>query len=527
MVTSLRHKRSAAILNSLPFPTSSSTSISNAPNDVRWNGDSLGPRDGYSGLFTSGLLGPPVHISSPPLYSYPFPPHQLSTSRRTTSARGTPPKVLLSKASPRRTPTHRRRSSIITTSPSTRTDHVEQTLNKLVQNLKVASPQRPGLPCPMYESRWSFSSEGSVGDSDSISFRKSRKSSETASAKSRPSVKSRKSEDTDRMEIEGGIPPVPVPLTPGRSLRMVKTVAKRLGLTSRKDRLGPPSMPAPTYRLPVPPIPNLSERVLPKKSSMSTLRLALTRKSSTNTLRSTRSSTHLPCGMTHHYDVPPLPLHLPPPQPRWRDANLPTINLHDADRSAGFLPSTMLSKNFRPPKTSIGQPRIQPSKSPSAFLEYIPRRAPGMPKKENPLPALPSSDDARPLPLPDLVHISENMTMDSEDLDTPDSTIVANCEALSESLSLQASRAETALKPERLLSVLRRQHKDLHGSQTPPVAGRRANKPTGDVSALLDKVPAPTIRSSNGRCPVETRLGSCYGSILLNPYPGKRETMPL
>ena len=259
-------------------------------------------------------------------------------------------------------------------------------------------------------------------------------------------------------------------------------------------------MPAPTYRLPVPPIPNLSERVLPKKSSMSTLRLALTRKSSTNTLRSTRSSTHLPCGMTHHYDVPPLPLHLPPPQPRWRDANLPTINLHDADRSAGFLPSTMLSKNFRPPKTSIGQPRIQPSKSPSAFLEYIPRRAPGMPKKENPLPALPSSDDARPLPLPDLVHISENMTMDSEDLDTPDSTIVANCEALSESLSLQASRAETALKPERLLSVLRRQHKDLHGSQTPPVAGRRANKPTGDVSALLDKVPAPTIRSSNGRC---------------------------
>ena len=258
-------------------------------------------------------------------------------------------------------------------------------------------------------------------------------------------------------------------------------------------------MPAPTYPLPAPPNPNPSERVLPKKRSMSTLRSALTRKASTNTLHSMRSSAHLPSiGMTHTSEIPPLPRHQFPMQPRWPDTNLPTTQLNDAGHSDAFLPPVTPSKNSRTPKTSIGRPRIQPSTSPSTFLQDVPRRAPEMPKKQDSLTPLPSSDDAHPFPLPDLVHSPGSMTMDPSELGTPDSTFVASLQALVEAPIVHAARAESALKPKRLLSLPPRQHKDLHGFRTPSLVQKRVKKTTGDASALLNKGPAPSARTSNG-----------------------------
>jgi len=56
---------------------------------------------------------------------------------------------------------------------------------------------------------------------------------------SRRSKKSRRSEDTERMdvEMEENVPPVPVPaaVTPSRRKRMMEGLAKKLGLTPKKQ----------------------------------------------------------------------------------------------------------------------------------------------------------------------------------------------------------------------------------------------------------------------------------------------------
>ncbi len=112
-----------------------------------------------------------------------------------------------------------------------------------------------------YESRWSSSSsEDSLETGESggnESFWRSRKSSGSArsrgttkssaatstKAKSVKSLRGRKSEESMRSALgptfggfkqEEDVPPVPAPVTPSRSRRMMEGIAKRLGLTPRK-----------------------------------------------------------------------------------------------------------------------------------------------------------------------------------------------------------------------------------------------------------------------------------------------------
>lgn len=179
--------------------------------------------------FTSGLLGPPIPSRS----TSTLPSPSTKSDDTTFSLSSTP-----QKPSPAKTSSHRRRSSILPTSPSPKTDSVEQALH----NLKLSSlaiHRRSGYTIP--ESRWSSSSEESAMSS------KTRKSSEStrsraASMRSKRSIKSRKSEESDRMamEVDEVVPPVPppVPLTPGRSRRMIDGLVKRLGLTPKKNRQG-------------------------------------------------------------------------------------------------------------------------------------------------------------------------------------------------------------------------------------------------------------------------------------------------
>ncbi|WWD16985.1 hypothetical protein CI109_101421 [Kwoniella shandongensis] len=421
---SLRHKRSAARgLISMPFPTSSSTFMHDRQESAdsgsakpvsRWSGENLTPNDGYSNLFTSGMFPGGQPTPSPTLSSFPSPPSTSPTKSPMKQPHLAPP----SSYSPT-TPARRRRSSIIHTTPSTASPRivkstgmdggVERALDNVMRSLKLVAM---GTPRGKYnydsprggESRWSSSTDGSlqvdegVGESGGFWNSKPRKSSETT--RSRTTVKSsksgksrgRKSEETDRMDLDldqaPEVPPVPLPMgvpsTPGRSRRMMNGLVKRLGLTPKKGRAATPSLPLPDHAMlspPLPPpLPIPAERTIPKKSSLSTLRSALTKKGSTTTLRSIRSTSTAQhpfmTGLVPTLDCETPPVPLPPglPRPPARD------EVFD-----GCFPSTPGRGSNRPrtPKSSIGQPKLQKEPSPSYFLREMPRRAPETPKRES------------------------------------------------------------------------------------------------------------------------------------------------
>ncbi|WWC94444.1 hypothetical protein V866_001290 [Kwoniella sp. B9012] len=427
---SLRHKRSQAKgLISIPFPTSSSTFMfdntqQNQGARPRFSGESLTPNDGYSGLFTSGMFPNCVPTPSPTLSSFPSPP-------KSQPSQGQSPKKYSPLAPPSSfttndnnnfgTPQRRRRSSIIHTTASSVSpkklksvgvdNGVERALEGVMRNLRVTiTPKKYSYNGNgKLQSRWSSSTEGSLIDThenneDEGGLFKPRKSNETSRSKltikSTKSAKSkkekgRKSEDTDRMDLDipfptndvPEVPPVPsqmiIPTTPGRSRRMMNGLVKRLGLTPKKNKQSiPPTsippmpeshnpLPSP-LPLPLPPSIDDPERTIPRKSSFGTIRSALTKKSSSTTLRSIRSVAH----PTHPFAnidncTPPLPF----------PAGLPRPSHHD-DLPDCF-PSTPKGGR-RTPKSSIGQPKLQPNQnlSPSHFLKELPRRAPETPKRD-------------------------------------------------------------------------------------------------------------------------------------------------
>ncbi|WVQ99717.1 hypothetical protein IAU59_006859 [Kwoniella sp. CBS 9459] len=380
-----KHKRSAARgLISPPFPTSSSTfmidsTTNGAQNPAglprpslegakpRFSGESLTPRDGYSGLFTSGMFPQCMPTPSPTLSSFPSPPRSqppntssedlypqtrqqgrpvsLSPNKRSHLA---PPSGGPSSYSPT-TPARRRRSSIIyTTSESTsprivksvgNDNGVERALDSVMRNLRVAiTPKKYSYSGP--QSRWSSSTEASMstipldqGEEDSGiggGLFKPRKSSDTTRSKMTvrstrsTKSKSRKSEDTVRIELDlqmdeliPDVPPIPVgqsqaqkvPTTPGRSRRMMNGLVKRLGLTPKKGSRGPPSaaMPIPDYAPPPPPPPPHS-LPLPLPPPTPSGDRTIPKKSSLSTLRSAltkkSSSTTLRSVRSNHLPAP-------------------------------------------------------------------------------------------------------------------------------------------------------------------------------------------------------------------------------
>lgn len=188
----------------------------------------------------------------------PLPPYAGHSSPRSTPQKGS------AHLSPNKTP-YRRRSSIMHTTPSTASPRkykangvdggVDKALDNVMRGLRVFAM---GTPRPQYEveiSRWSSSSEESeatAGEEDSnSSFWRSRKSMESsrskATTKSKKSTKSLKSSksmqslnsNVDRMDVDQEVPPpMPVPVTPGRSRRMMEGIVKRLGLTPKKKSMG-------------------------------------------------------------------------------------------------------------------------------------------------------------------------------------------------------------------------------------------------------------------------------------------------
>ena len=219
-------------------------------------------------------------------------------------------------------------------------------------------------------------------------------------------------------------------------------------------------------------LPKPVDRALPRKSSFSSLRSALARKTSTGTLRSVKVP--FPTNESN-FNFPP---HLPP---RWRDG----------EHGDGCLPST--PRGRRTPKTSIGAPRLQPSTSPSTFLADIPRRAPGTPKKIDDLPASPP-------PVPELYTGDESL---DSILNTPIASLqTPQADALDAArenpdaieiisfftpLTVKAAKQieSGVLKPKRLFDLLPRQQRINLGLQTPPSTGAlRINQSTqfGEVN---------------------------------------------
>ncbi|WWC88986.1 uncharacterized protein L201_003902 [Kwoniella dendrophila CBS 6074] len=456
----LRHKRSQAKgLISIPIPTSSSTFMFDQPQPQqqtnesrpRFSGESLTPNDGYSGLFTSGLIPNIVPIPSPTSTIFPSPPkmsysqqqqqrqyqHQYRSPSKLDNQHSVPPTSYSGTSNNSgglmTTPTRRRRSSIIHTTPSSVSpkklksvgidNGVERALDNVMRNLKVSiTPNNKKMSYNSYntglKSRWSSSTEGSPNlnlenidiheeeeeESHKISG-KPRKSSETTRSKltivRSTRNKSRKSQDTERSEsrmeidIESAnnnipdVPPIPsqIPVTPGRSRRMMNGLVKRLGLTPKKSKQSlppprslpknepplPPPMPLPTSDLPLPPA--IEDRTIPKKSSLSTLRSALTKKSSNTTLRSFKSSAHYPNNPFAHDSneiQPPVPF----------PTGLPKPSRYEDDNHVPDCFSTTPKTSTRTPKSSIGQPKLQNDVSPSKFLNELPRKAPITPKRE-------------------------------------------------------------------------------------------------------------------------------------------------
>ncbi|ORY26324.1 hypothetical protein BCR39DRAFT_589709 [Naematelia encephala] len=553
-MVNLRNKRSARQLVSLPFPTSSSTLLCDgdpSPEQPRFSAESLAPPGAYSPLFTSGLGVMRAPTPSPTLSSFPSPPkHDLSITLPNgspTSLSSEKPSVSPAKSSsPLKTPHRRRRSSVIETTPqrlakSGLDSNVERALDSVMRSLRQVAMSTPRARDSYREqSRWSSSSEESMpgpGESEDGGFWRPRKSFESnrsrATSRSR---KSRKSEDTETVEIEAPVPPVPkvqVPVTPGRRQRMMEGLVKRLGLTPRKKSMPPPmsledrSMPPPLpVEAPMPPeIENPSwtlppappERTLPKKSSLRSLRSVLSKKSSTTTLRSMRSA-----ALSHHpfANTGPIMDCDPPPVPRRPIEEVPFC-----------LPTPTTPRGRRTPKTSIGQPRLQPSTSPSKFLQDMPRRAPGTPKDDEGLDDLPVPVPAIPKPLSP----AEEIRFDAEsysspvidsftsprtqsipgdassysspgvgsftsprahstpsDLSTPRSEFIMTPNASMEvdtpstgTPVLTARAADSALKPKRLLSLLPRQQRANLGLQSPMADGKRTKKSTVDMRAFV------------------------------------------
>ena len=130
---------------------------------------------------------------------------------------------------------------------------VERALDNVMRSLKGMAMGTPRWG-EQAESRWSSSSEGSVDtmtqSDESGGFWRPRKSGESTrskitlrSVKSNGTLRStwsrkkgRKSEDEERMEVDEAVPPVPDPVTPRRSRRMLEGLAKSLGLTPRKKK---------------------------------------------------------------------------------------------------------------------------------------------------------------------------------------------------------------------------------------------------------------------------------------------------
>ncbi|WWC69876.1 uncharacterized protein I206_103819 [Kwoniella pini CBS 10737] len=395
----IRHKRSQARgLISIPTPTSSSTFMIDQHNTTkesrsRFSGDSLTPNDEYSGLFTSGLYPNCIPNTSPIISSFPSPPKSKSQSQK--------PLIKSNKYNEIEINTPRRkRSSIIqntkeSVSPKKlkflgKDNGVDKSLENVIRNLKISNN---------LQSRWSSSTEGddlssSLDDDDDVSGIeiKSRKSNETN--RSKFTVKSNKSfssktkkfQKSQNIEIDDcqiqNIPPLP-PTTPGRSKRMMNGLVRRLGLTPKKNKesINPTIFDRPKSQTAVaPPLPGLplplstEDRTIPKKSSLSTLRSALTKKSSNTTLKSFRSASHPhhPFAVYADEDAPPIPAGLP--RPRYQD--FIENDLPDC------FPSTPRGSGKRTPKSSIGQPKLQPDLSPSKFLNQLPRRAPETPKRD-------------------------------------------------------------------------------------------------------------------------------------------------
>ncbi|RXK35579.1 hypothetical protein M231_07164 [Tremella mesenterica] len=420
------HRRSPAVAMPVPFPTSSR---GQNPDD-RWSGESLAPSDGYSGLFTSGMIR-----------------QSLSPSKQSRLT----------------TPTRQRRRVSITpsnTSPYkayTQETSAERALTDVMRALKLAMSPRTPHTNPrriMEESRWS-SSSGSPDSHTSTaeSFWRSRKSGESvrprkSAESSRPKKsldsirprksfesarstknrkKTRKSGEIDRMDLDiPEVPPVPVPITPRRS--MVGDLARRLGLTPKKRQV-PPPVPNHPLNLPLPPPrtiqdPNLP---LPRKSSLITLR-SLAKKGSTTTLRSIRT--------------------VAPPLPSTHPFALPTT------------PARTLQP-VRPAKSSIGPPKAVPSVSPSKFLDYLPRPAPITPKRygmssvQQPTGMLQSSE-APSMPTPkEMTTPDLSMTTDA-DLSVASSYVVTPAFLPAPTLPTPRSMSPALAKTRRMIGLLPR-----------------------------------------------------------------------
>lgn len=138
---------------------------------------------------------------------------------------------------------------------------VDAALDNLMRSLKKVALGTPRFQATdeVPGSRWSSSSDDSVGASDAResedagSFWRSRKSSESvrstktsksaASGRSKGSKHGHKVQETDRQGLEEAVPPVPAtvpenlgPVTPSRRKRMMDGLAKKLGLTPRKNK---------------------------------------------------------------------------------------------------------------------------------------------------------------------------------------------------------------------------------------------------------------------------------------------------
>ncbi|ODN72679.1 hypothetical protein L202_08118 [Cryptococcus amylolentus CBS 6039] len=274
---------------------------------------------------------------------------------------------------------------------------------------KLSFRARKGVP-----QAWSGNESASAYEEE-----EGRKSSDGRSIKSSRSMRSvkskkewgRKSEDVERPPFdEERVPDVPAlpqameaPKTPGKKAKLMSGLVRRLGLTPRKkgssmapsETMVTPFDPSQAPPLPLtctprtqirpesnlPPPPGIRDDLpLPRKTSLSTLRSALTKKGSATTLRSVRSNhttntakesnfgascTSL-VGFEMDLDAPPLPPGLPRPR-EWGSPKTPRRGGGDGKRT---------------PKSSIGQPKLKEETSPSAFLEQMPRRAPETPKRE-------------------------------------------------------------------------------------------------------------------------------------------------
>lgn len=273
MAPSNRHRRAIPRVISPPFPVASNTMVLEPAGEHRWSNEgSLDPAHGYSALvsvyesskadrqFTSGFLQTHLqrstpsldHDGTPEIIHGPFHPSPQPSPHKHLS---------VPSPSPTKTPARRHRSSIMHSTPMSASPRVyksggadngvERALDNVLRGLKGMAMGTPLRDSPLREqSRWSMSSEES-GHTEESGLWRPRQSEESTRSRvtvgtmrstrslSRRSKKSRRSEDTERMELdmEEDVPPVPVTdaVTPSRRKRMMEGLAKRLGLTPKKQ----------------------------------------------------------------------------------------------------------------------------------------------------------------------------------------------------------------------------------------------------------------------------------------------------